>query len=65
MSPGSDAVGTLVLWGIRACGTYRGSDFVGHLRIEEVDDNASAGVIYDVREGMSVHQNDRVTNKFE
>ena len=44
---------------------YRGSDFVGHLRIEEVDDNASAGVIYDVREGMSVHQNDRVTNKFE
>ncbi len=44
---------------------YRGSDFVGHLRIEEVDDNASAGVIFDVREGMSVLQNDRVTSKLE
>ena len=44
---------------------YRGSDFVGHLRIEEVDDNASAGVIFDVRDGMSVQQNDRVTNKLD
>ena len=44
---------------------YRGSDFVGHLRIEEVDDNASAGVVFDVRAGMSVLQNDRVTSKLE
>jgi len=42
---------------------YRGSDFVGHLRIEEVDDSASAGVIFEVREGMSVQQGDKVTSQ--
>jgi chromosome segregation ATPase len=44
---------------------YRGSEFVGNLRIEEVDDNASAGVVFDVREGMSVRQGDRTTNKLD
>lgn len=40
---------------------YRGSDFVGHLRIDEVDDDESAGVLFDVREGMRVRQGDKVT----
>ena len=33
---------------------YRGSEFVGHLRIDEVDDDESAGVLFDVREGIRV-----------
>ncbi|HDZ21719.1 hypothetical protein LCGC14_0284800 [marine sediment metagenome] len=40
---------------------YRGSEFVGHLRIDEVDDDESAGVLFDVREGMRVQQGDKVT----
>ena len=44
---------------------YRGSDFVGHLRIDEVDDDESAGVLFDVREGMRVQQGDKVTTSLQ
>ena len=44
---------------------YRGSDFVGHLQIEEVDDNESAGVVVGLRPGMTVQQGDKVTTSLE
>jgi len=40
---------------------YRGAEFVGHLRIEQVDDTESAGVTFNIREGMAVQQGDSVT----
>ena len=44
---------------------YRGSDFVGHLQIEEVDDSESAGVVVGLRPGMTVQQGDKVTTSLE
>ena len=44
---------------------YRGNDFVGHLQIEEVDDNESAGVVVGLRPGMTVQQGDKVTTSLE
>ncbi|MHC4561844.1 MAG: hypothetical protein ACYS8X_03615 [Planctomycetota bacterium] len=44
---------------------YRGSEFVAHLRIDEVDDNEAAGVVFRRREGMTVRQGDRVTTSLK
>ena len=44
---------------------YRDLEFVGHLQIEEVDDNEAAGIVVGLRPGMRVLQGDKVTTSLE